>query len=325
MSAAPDPFQATLTKRLEELAHRLPELEPALAFYRAAIPLLRKAQRQVAPFTLDPAYAQHKLQQGIPLLTGEALPLDECATTALWLQLCRLLEGRAERSALGTARSLFNFFNREVIDAPALLQRIEADDTAALRSAAAEQLRRTVERGQLDLATVWAALFSADLYPIEQLARTLALDFPLLRTLSWQSLQPALRAWAEQLKSQITANQLWQHATCPMCGSAPTLSEIQGKEGARRLRCGVCGASWGYARLACAFCSTHNYRQLGYLAVEGEEEKYRLQTCNDCHSYLKVIVTYDPLPVDLLAVEDLATQHLDLIAGEHGFSRGSVE
>jgi FdhE protein len=321
MSAPSDPFVTTLAKRLDDLARQTPELEPALAFYRAAIPLLRMAQRQVAPITLDPAYAGHKLQNGTPLLTGEALPLDEQATAVLWLRLCRLLEEGAKQASRSASRSLFSFFKRETVDAPALLQHIEDGDTAAVRGAAAEQLRRAVERGQLDLTAVWMALLSGDLGRIERLASELALDFPLLRTLGWQSLQPSLRAWAKQLKANLANSNLWQHATCPICGSVPLLSEIQGKEGARRLRCGVCGASWGYARLACACCGNRNYRQLGYLAVEGEDEKYRLQTCAACRSYLKVVVTYDPIPVDLLVVEDLATHHLDLVAAEHGFQR----
>jgi formate dehydrogenase maturation protein FdhE len=55
--------------------------------------------------------------------------------------------------------------------------------------------------------------------------------------------------------------------------------------------------------------------------VEGEEEKYRLQTCDVCRRYIKVVVTYDPIPVDLLLVEDLVTLHLDHIAGERDFAR----
>jgi FdhE protein len=109
-----------------------------------------------------------------------------------------------------------------------------------------------------------------------------------------------------------------------MCGNTPTLSEIQGKEGERRLRCGWCGAGWYYPRLRCAFCRTDGHKTLGYLAVEGEEEKYRLQTCDVCRGYLKVVVTFDPIPVELLPVEDLATLHLDSIARERGFTHSPL-
>jgi FdhE protein len=87
------------------------------------------------------------------------------------------------------------------------------------------------------------------------------------------------------------------------------------------LRCGLCGAGWSYPRLQCAFCANTQHQSLGYLSVDGEEEKYRLQTCEVCRGYLKVVVTFDPIPVDLLPLEDLATLHLDLIAVERQYVR----
>jgi FdhE protein len=103
------------------------------------------------------------------------------------------------------------------------------------------------------------------------------------------------------------------------------LGEIQGKEGGRRLRCAMCGADWPYPRLQCAFCANKEYQTLGYISLEGEDDKYRLQTCDRCHGYLKVVVTFDPTPIDQLAVEDLATLHLDLIAAEREFARVPVQ
>jgi FdhE protein len=99
---------------------------------------------------------------------------------------------------------------------------------------------------------------------------------------------------------------------------------MQGKEAARRLRCGLCGASWFYPRLQCAVCQNDDYRSIGIIRVDGEEEKYRLQTCELCQGYIKIVITFEPTPFDLLAVEDLATLHLDLIADERGFSRTPV-
>lgn len=63
---------------------------------------------------------------------------------------------------------------------------------------------------------------------------------------------------------------------------------------------------------------------MGYLSVEGEEEKYRVQTCERCQGYLKIIVTFDPIPANQLPIEDLATVHLDAIASQRGFMGASV-
>ena len=308
----------TALKRLDGLVQRTPEIVEAVAFYRAAIPALWQAQQAVPFFTLDPAAAQQKLESGQPLLVGEDLPLDGQATTDFFLHLCRLVE----RAALPDTpnRSGWSLFKRGKPDPATLMERAEAGDGAALQSAAAGQIRRLVEQNQLHLAAVWEALATGDALRVEQTAVHLKLDPNLLRVLAQNSLKPALRVWARNL-CQIVDLDHWRRGHCPMCGNAPALSEIQGKEGERRLRCAMCGAGWYYPRLQCPFCGTRGHKTLGYIAVEGEEEKYRLQTCETCRRYIKVVVTFDPIPEDLLAVEDLATLHLDHIANERGFSR----
>jgi ribosomal protein S27AE len=262
---------------------------------------------------------------------GEDLPLEIEATRNLFLRLCRVAENVAPEGAK-TSRPGWGLFKRGQPDSLKLMERaLDGNgDGAALRSVAARQIRHAVEgrggtsgRPLLDLPAVWAALALGDWRRIELIAAGLKLDPELLRLLAQNSLKPALRVWAQRLKSTVDLDH-WRGGQCPMCGSPPLLAEIQGKEGARRLRCGMCGADWGYPRLQCAFCGNKDHKSLGYISVEGEEEKYRLQTCDACRGYLKVVVTYDPTPVDLLPVEDLATLHLDLIANEREYMRVPV-
>ncbi|MGQ0605176.1 MAG: formate dehydrogenase accessory protein FdhE, partial [Anaerolineales bacterium] len=156
----------------------------------------------------------------------------------------------------------------------------------------------------------------------ELAASVLKLDAGLLRLLAENSLRPAFRAWAKSLRGLDFDH--WLRGQCPVCGGAPLLSEIQGKEGARRLRCGMCGSGWYYPRLRCAFCDNKDHHQLGYITVEGEEAKYSVQTCAVCRNYLKVVVTFDPIPVDMLVVENLATLHLDVIAEKRGYIRPAL-
>jgi FdhE protein len=302
------------TKRLDELVKRKPELVEVAAFYRAIIPLLRQAQAAVPAFVLDSILAQQKIDSGQPLLVGEELPLDGEATADLFVQLCQVIEN----SAGGQSRAGWSLFKRSGSggNEPAVNGK-----ATALRLTAARQIRRAMENGQLDLGEVWAAVATGDEQQLEVVASEQQLDPGLLRVLAENSLKPSFRVWAESLQ-QVADLSHWLKfgRGCPMCGNVPTLSEIQGKEGERRLRCGRCGAGWYYPRLRCAFCRTDGHKTLGYLAVEGEEEKYRLQTCDVCRGYLKMVVTYDPIPVELLPVEDLATLHLDSIAREHGFN-----
>ena len=46
-----------------------------------------------------------------------------------------------------------------------------------------------------------------------------------------------------------------------------------------------------------------------------------MEACDRCRRYVKVIAAAAPTPADLLAVEDLATLHLDVIARERGYAR----
>jgi FdhE protein len=306
-------------QRLNRLAEKKPELAEPVAFYRVMLPVLREAQRPVEPFNMAPETARQKLAAGLPLLLGEELPLDPVATRDLFIQLCRLMEEMGRSASAPTRRSGWPFFRRSQPDPAQLLEQAYNGDETALRAAAAAQLRQAVEQNRLDLPAVWGALAAGDIQIVESLARDLKLDNDLLRMVAQNSLKPSLRAWAQGLEPQVDLDE-WRRGQCPMCGSPPALSEIQGKEGARHLRCTVCGADWTYPRLQCVFCRNRNHRQLGYLNVEGEGEKYSLQVCEVCRNYIKTIITFEPTPVDLLAVEDLATLHLDLIAAERQYS-----
>jgi FdhE protein len=85
------------------------------------------------------------------------------------------------------------------------------------------------------------------------------------------------------------------------------------------LRCATCGAGWRVARSRCAGCGTDDPSALHYLAPEGREEKYRVELCDRCHSYLKSTTTFAPTPPELLAIEDAGLLHLETAARERGY------
>lgn len=319
-SASLDIQVSAALRRLDDLATREPGLAEAAAFYRATIPALHDAQLTVPTFFLNTARAREKLESGRPLLLEEDLPLDIDATTSLFLHLCRILENlaidgnaprREKRSFLSRRRYAWSKTEENHTS--------DSQGTAASRASAAMQIRLAVEHYQLDLTEVWAAVAMGDETRLEQVASQQQLDATLLRVVAETSLRPALRAWSQGLYGAVDLNE-WRRGQCPICGNSPRLSEIQGKEGKRRLRCLHCGAGWYYQRLRCAFCGRRDYRSLGFVAVAGQEEKYRLQTCNACRGYVKVVVTYDPIPLPFLSVEDLATYDLDEIAAAHGYT-----
>ena len=89
---------------------------------------------------------------------------------------------------------------------------------------------------------------------------------------------------------------------------------------AQWLRCSACASGWRSQRLFCPYCANEDYHQLGSLAVEGEP-RFRISICEHCHGYLKVENAFDPSPPELLALDDVASVHLDVAAIERGYHR----
>ena len=136
------------------------------------------------------------------------------------------------------------------------------------------------------------------------------------------ALKPALRAWCRHLTPMIKGVP-WNKGYCFVCGAAATLGELQGNDQVRHLRCGLCGADWVSRRLLCMNCGNEDHRTLRYLYIESRAERMRVETCDICKTYLKIISAFAPTPAEMLAVEDLATLHLDCIAEDQGFTRSS--
>jgi FdhE protein len=153
---------------------------------------------------------------------------------------------------------------------------------------------------------------------IREHAADLGLDGEMLCTLLRFSLFPALRQTAAQL-APLAATARWQRGYCPICGSWALLGEHRGLEQTRFLRCGMCAAGWPVDRLLCPFCGSRNHEDLGYLHVEGEEQK-RVVTCEQCRGYVKVLASLAAIPPLDLMVHDLATIHLDIVAIERGYA-----
>ena len=61
-------------------------------------------------------------------------------------------------------------------------------------------------------------------------------------------------------------------------------------------------------------------RRLGFLARDGEENRYRVATCDACRTGIKTLSTLSMLPPLMLVVADAATLHLDLAAAERGYA-----
>ncbi len=141
--------------------------------------------------------------------------------------------------------------------------------------------------------------------------------FDLLSFLVEESLRPSLEIIAEQYR-QVIDKSGWSEGYCPICGKEPKIGELKGEEGKRFLFCSQCGFEWYFARIKCPFCGNDQHQTLSYFTIEGEE-KYRVDVCNECNRYIKIIDFRTTTEKPNLDVEDIATLHLDILANDEGY------
>jgi len=133
-----------------------------------------------------------------------------------------------------------------------------------------------------------------------------------------ESLRPAMEKVVEKYGTRI-AESGWSEGYCPICGKEPKIGEIKDEEGRRYLFCNQCGFEWYFKRVVCPFCGNDEQQTLAYFTIEGDE-RYRVDVCNVCKRYIKMVDFRETKEEANLDVEDIATLHLDMLANEEGYN-----
>ena len=278
-----------LARRLHALVEQSPDLQDAAHFYEIILPLVKDADLHAAPASIGPDEARVKLAAGLPLLQDVELEVDPAAVHGLILLLACALEKLG-----GSGRERYR------------------------------RIREALEADRLETGTLLSSIAAGDQGPVAAAAHGLQLDADLIRTLVRNAVKPALHALRRQL-SPLLSGIPWDRGNCPVCGAVAILGELQDNHLAKHLRCGQCGADWPFRRLRCMYCGNEDHHTLGHLYGEPRHAEMRLEVCDKCKGYLKVIVSFHPTPPDILPIEDLATLHLDYIALERGYARVAIE
>jgi formate dehydrogenase accessory protein FdhE len=274
-----------LVQHLRALVQQSPDLKDAASRYEKILPLLRDADLRAATVSISPEQAHAKLVVGLPLLYDVELELDYAEAHMLMLRLANALE-----KVSGNGRD------------------------------ACRRIREALEEGRLEVGTLLSCIAAGDQGTVASAAQCLKLDAGFVWTLAQNAFKPALHSWCRQL-APLLEGITWNKGYCPVCGSIPILGELQDNHLSKHLRCGQCSADWPFHRLQCLYCGNEDHHTLGYLYEEPRHEKMMVEVCNQCRGYLKVIVSFTPIPPQLLPVEDLATLRLDYIAEKHGYAR----
>jgi hypothetical protein len=129
---------------------------------------------------------------------------------------------------------------------------------------------------------------------------------------------PWLHAARRKLAADVAS---WRGDGCPICGAWPVLAELRGLERARWLGCNRCGTSWPSLPMRCPFCGMTEEARLGELLPAEHADARRVDVCRACKGYIKTISTLGPIAPEEIALEDVATMHMDAAALERGFER----
>jgi FdhE protein len=301
------PLNATdpMIQRLRALEKARPELKVTTRIYEAILPILREADLHAGVISLTLSQVREKMETGEPLLAGLDLDFDGEAVQSLMIRLAAVVEEISKKQR--------QFWTRM----PGLSKTEDFGESA-------RRVRSALETGTFDINELLPHLAAGSRKQIDTAARGLGLDPDLVRTLAQNALKPALRAWCRQL-STPAAEISWNKGFCFVCGSQATLAELQGNDQAKHLRCGTCGADWQVRRLQCSGCGNEDHKTQHYLYAEGRRDTMRVEVCDACKGYIKVIASFSPMPVEMITIEDLATVHLDALAQEQGYVRISSE
>ncbi len=112
-----------------------------------------------------------------------------------------------------------------------------------------------------------------------------------------------------------------QRGLCPCCGSTPVSGVVTARgqtPGSRYLHCSLCSTAWNHVRAVCITCG--ETRSLSLQGIEGDSGMVKAETCNECHTYAKMLYQVRDLKLDPFS-DDLATLGLDLLVAEAGWAR----
>ncbi len=116
----------------------------------------------------------------------------------------------------------------------------------------------------------------------------------------------------------------WKRFQCPMCGGPPGLVEIRADQSTkgtdgfksaalRYMHCSFCGSRWVIPNLKCPACGSTKSGDAKYLFTTDEPE-LRIDFCNSCHHYVKVIDGNKIHGRVHVGLELLTASHLDMLA-----------
>jgi len=286
----PEEESRLLQKKIAELKKKEhlpgPLLELLAAVYERQISA--RAQAAVAAPPAAELAGKDRRAQGAPLLERAAFPYDAVQAKELFSEFLELA-ARQQEPLQGAAKAI----------------------AAAL------------DAGELDLDEAFKAHLQADRQAFEEWERRTPEAPRTMAFLVQSSLMPSLAAVADALAPEREDQSSWMQGHCPTCGSLPLIGALEEKEGHRHFVCSFCQTDYKTKRLGCPICDERDFEKLGFLTVE-EEPGFRIDLCQSCKRYVKVVDFRKLDRRSLPLMDDLASLPLDMVAAQKGYSRATL-
>ena len=153
----------------------------------------------------------------------------------------------------------------------------------------------------------------------KQIDKRTGLDSEVITFVLFSGLSPFYSSFMNQVEEKVDFS-LWRNTYCPVCGQRPVMGKHRKEDGARILECWLCHAQWGFPRLECPHCDNHDQENLRFFYVP-EDKARQCHICEKCKHYLKIIDEKMLQKEVFLALEAIATGHLDVLADKEGYTQ----
>jgi len=270
---------------VETIINLRPAYKQILTFYKAVFRIQEESLStlNISPIIIDSDLLRLKQDNELPLIDPSEFIIDMASAGQIFEKICDLSQKLAPELASN-----------------------------------ASSMKIAVSKGKLELISLFTAILNNNEKKLAELS--ISLNIPLNEFYLFSSLcmSPSIKTCAKQLESYFFIIPEFKKGYCPICGSRPCLASLD-QEGRQFLHCSLCFHQWNFPRIECVFCSNTDTDTQQYFYNE-EEKEYRVKLCDKCRQFIKVVDLRQLNRKFSPYLETLATMHLDIQAGEKGYS-----
>ncbi|MBF0469372.1 MAG: formate dehydrogenase accessory protein FdhE [Desulfamplus sp.] len=311
-----------IKKSASKLRQARPAYEELINFYEEFF-LAQEESRQrldIDPIEIELDKLKLKSDSGMPLVDSSWFRIDPEQAEILLKKICTLALNKTQKLS-SAAKKILQCLSENRFKPEDIFSSLLQDGRTLLKETSKEI---DVPEAELIFFAFWA-IAPAIRIGAEQLGFCLAKERPDLEKSDVEMEMPDLESSVKR-KNIETENTLagaglnsdWKKGYCPICGNLPQMAFLN-QDGEKYLICGFCQHQWKTSRMGCALCQNKEKEKQHYFYNE-EEKEYRVDLCDSCGKYIKLIdlreLTRDFYP----QLELLCTLHLDIQATEQGYS-----